>query len=130
MFRGSILIGCAAALAVDAVAVVQSDLKPGTPGTVTHGSLTIAIKDIPDDAEDYWPWESTEDFFTYSGLSTLDLVNAGIQKCSSPNKDAKVYTVSDGTNERCFVAIKSLGNTQKSPVRYTVFMFNFCLDRT
>ena len=84
--------------------------------TVTHGSVTMLKSDVPDDAEDFWPWESPEDFFRYSGLSAGDMVASGVQKCSSPDANKKVYTVSDGQNERCFVAVRPSAKYENLPV--------------
>jgi hypothetical protein len=61
------LASSAQALAIKA----DPTLAPGTPGTVTHGLLTVYTSDVPADADPWWPWEDTEDFFRYSGLSKV-----------------------------------------------------------
>jgi len=92
-------------------------LAPGAPGTVTHGSLTMLASEVPDDAPPHFPWRSKEDFFRYSGLSYDDMTPSGIQNCASTAPGTTVYNISDGENERCFVAIKSPSIKTPAPVR-------------
>ena len=119
MLRAS--TAAAAALLISATSANASDLtQTEFVGSVrTHGSTTVQVEDIPDDAPAHYPWTSSEDFFRYSGLSYGDMAASGIQKCSSPSPYSKVYTVSDGENERCFVAITPPGLSKAAPVRRT-----------
>jgi hypothetical protein len=100
-----------------AVAAGSSPLA-GEPGTVTHGTTTVYRKDIPENAAAYWPWSSKKDFFSNSGLSWREMSDAGELRCSSSEPGAKVFTVSDGEHDRCFVAVKSENLTTAAPVLF------------
>lgn len=121
MFRASAAAAAALLIGTTATAAAapESDLTQTTfvGSSRTHGTTTVKIEDIPEDAPAHYPWSSSEDFFRYSGLSYDDMTASGIQKCSSPSPYSKVYTVSDGENERCFVAITPPGLSKAAPVR-------------
>jgi hypothetical protein len=110
----ALLAGGAVLAAV--AATEATTLRAGDPGTVTHGTTTVLVSDIPEDAAPYWPWVSVEDFFSRSGLSWADMTPVGGLECSSSEPGSEVIKVSDGKNDRCFVVIKPQSLTAPAPV--------------
>lgn len=103
-------------LSLFALLVANSVAEKGE--TVTHGKVTMLKSEVPKDAPPYWPWVSVEDFFQNSGLATSDLKSTAEQKCTSSRDYSTVYQISDGTNDRCFVAIHPPSITEAAPILF------------
>ena len=63
----------------------------------------------------HYPWASVEDFFTQSGVDKDELEVTGRLLCNADSPKEKVYQISDGTQERCFVTYTPTSGATDGP---------------
>jgi hypothetical protein len=66
----------------------------------------------------HYPYASVEDFFTNSPSIQKNLMETASTKCAASSANEKVYDISDGKQDRCFVAYTPSGVKGPMPIMF------------